>query len=158
METLPAVQVNEKRKAEAVLRRAAREKAQKTESVELKQEKTVTFQASPIDSDDEMDTEGVGAAPAAVEPTKKYRISKKPIEPEVEVVATTQSADPESASNNDSVASLTMLGHKSSSPSSVADGQTPAGSQLTSPLPQPNVLAAQSPSCSLPNLQMNSLR
>ena len=142
METLPAVQVNEKRKAEAVLRRAAREKAQKTESVELKQEKTVTFQGSPIDRDDEMDTEGVAAAPAAAEPTKRYRIPKKPVV-EPEVVATTQSAAPESASNNDSVASLTMLGHKSSSPSSVADGQTPAGSQLTSPLPQPNVGCAE---------------
>jgi hypothetical protein len=143
METLPAVQVNEKRKAEAILRRAAREKAQRTESVELKQEKTVTFQGSPIDSDDEVVAEGVAAAPAAGEPQKRYRIQKKPsIAPEV--VATTQSEPPKSeppksASNDDSADSSVILGHKSSSPTSVADGQTPAGSQLTSPSAQPNV-------------------
>ena len=105
---------------------------------QLKQEKTVTFPSSPINSDDEGVAEGVAAAPAAAEPPKKYKIQRKP-----EVVATTRSKAPESAANDDSVASSTVLGHKSLSPTSVADDQTPAGSQLTSPLAQPNVGCAE---------------
>ena len=85
---------------------------------QLKQEKTVTFPSSPINSDDEGVAEGVAAAPAAAEPPKKYKIQRKP-----EVVATTRSKAPESAANDDSVASSTVLGHKSLSPTSVADDQ-----------------------------------
>ena len=148
METSTADQVNEKRKAEAILRRDARLKKQKLEgeSGEFSQSRGIEKSLSSSAVAEDAVTKGnaeVTVAPvlsplkAAASPPNKSSIVPRntaPPEPLSSALAVIPANTPEGdGAKAGSIASAT----------SVVNGLTPAGSQLTSPLAQPIVCCAE---------------